>query len=611
MTRASENRSIQVQASLATIVLAISLTAVAFPAAAEGLQVQSPASVSILIRGGRIIDGTSDPAFNGDIYVRDGRIAKVGELGELKADRTIDATGLYVIPGFIDLHSHAEAGLSDPRLAAAVNNITQGITTVVVGQDGRHPWPVGSSLTSQVAKWKSHGLGNNIIPLVGQGSVRLEVMGWSSEPATSSQAERAAAKVREYLKQGAWGISTGLSYNPGCFSSTAEVIASTFPVKETDGFYISHLRDQSDFLLEALDELVEIAEATGVRSVATHIKCAGPRNWGKAGAAVARLKKARQSGLSVYADLYPYSTSSNGIQVCPRSLEELTQDLDRSDWEFLLELSMKELLRTAYRLNPALNALYTKEFLIRQPASAIQSGLIDSLREHVRSENSSLQRLQRLMEDSQQRANVVGRLEREIRLSGGGDQFQIVKHPDRSLLGVSVSEVARRRQLSEAQASLDLVLEGALFTQFHMSEEDVITFLKQPFVAACTDGRIPANGKEKIHPRSYGAFARRLHRYVNTLGIIDMPFAVHTGTGLPAEIIGLRDRGLIRTGHWADIVAFDAKRIRDKATFRDPHRHSEGIEWVLVNGEIVLERGRFNQARAGKVLLKADRAAGS
>jgi len=599
------------QASWAAMVLAISLTAVAFSAAARELQVSSPASPSVAIRGGRIIDGTSDSAFIGDIYVRDGRIAKVGDLGELKADRTIDATGLYVIPGFIDLHSHAETGLSDPRLAAAVNNLTQGITTVVVGQDGRHPWSVGSSLTSQVAKWQSHGLGNNIIPLVGQGSVRLEVMGWSSEPATPSQTERAAAKVREYLQQGAWGISTGLSYTPGCFSSTAEVIASTGPVKEVDGFYISHLRDQSDFLLEALDELVEIAEATGVRAVATHIKCAGPRNWGKAGAVVARLKKARQSGLAVYADLYPYSTSSDGILVCPRSLEELTQDLDRSDWEFLLELSMKELLRTAYRLNPALTALYTNEFLMQQPASTIQLGLIDSLREHVRSESDSLQRLRRLMEDSQEREQAVSRLEREIRLSGGGDQFQIAKHPDRSLLGVSVSEVARRRQLSEAQASLDLVLEGALFTQFHMSEEDVITFMKQPFVAACTDGKIPANASEKIHPRSYGAFVRRLHRYVNTLGIIDMPFAVHTGTGLPAKIIGLQDRGLIRSGYWADIVAFDSKRIRDKASFKDPHRNSEGIEWVLVNGEIVLERGRSNQSRAGRVLLKAGRAAGS
>ncbi len=606
MTRAS-----QLQLFLAAIALAIFPGTFIFPATAEALQVQSPPSVSVAIRGGRIIDGTSAPAFAGDLYVRDGRIAKIGDLGELEADRIIDATGLYVIPGFIDLHSHAEAGLSDPRLAAAVNNITQGITTVVVGQDGRHPWPVGSNLTAQVAKWKSHGLGNNLIPLLGQGSIRLEVMGWSSEPATPSQTQRAAAKVREYLAQGAWGISTGLSYTPGCFSPTEEVVASTRPVKETDGFYISHLRDQSDYLLEALDELVEIAKATGVRVVATHIKCAGPRNWGKAGAAVARLMKARKSGLAVYADLYPYATSGNGIHVSPRSLETSIQDLDRSDWEFLQELSMKELVRTAYRLNPALKALYTNEFLLRQPASTIQSGLIDSLREHVPSESSSLQRLRQLMEDPQQRAGAVRRLAQEIRLSGGGDQFQIAKHPEPSLLGVSISEVARRRQLSEAQTCLDLVLEGALFTQFHMSEEDVMTFIKQPFVAACTDGRIPKHGKEKIHPRSYGTFARRLHRYVNTLAVIDLAFAVHTGTGLPAEIIGLRDRGLIRTGQWADIVIFDAKRIRDKATFSDPHQHSEGIDWVLVNGEIVLERGRANQTRAGKVLLKAGRVPGS
>ncbi len=606
MTRASQLRT-----SLAAIVFAIFLTVAAFAAAAEALQVPSSDSLSVVIRGGRVIDGTSDSAFSADIHVRDGRIASIGELGELKADRTIDATGLYVIPGFIDLHSHAEAGLSDPRLAAAVNNITQGITTVVVGQDGRHPWPVGSSLSSQIVKWKSHGLGNNVVPLVGQGSVRLEVMGWSSKPATPSQTERVAAKVREYLEQGAWGISTGLSYSPGYFSSTAEVIASVRPVKETDGFYISHLRDQSDHLLTAIDELVEIAEATGVRSVATHIKCAGPRNWGKAGAAVARLKKARQAGLAVYADLYPYATSSDGIHVSPQSLEESIQDLDRSDWEFLLELSMKELLRTAYRLNPALKALYTHEFLGRQPAAMIQSGLIDSLREHLRSEKGSLERLQRLMENSQQREKAIQRLERELRLGGGGDQFRIAKHPDRSLLGLRLSEVARRRRLSEAQTSLDLVLEGALFTRFHMSEEDVITFIKQPFVAACTDGRIPGSGKEKIHPRSYGAFARRLHRYVNTLGAIDLSFAVHTATGLPAEIIGLQDRGLIRTGQWADIVILDAKRIRDKATFSDPHQHSEGIEWVLVNGRIVLERGRPNSSRAGRVLLKTGGAPGS
>ena len=571
--------------------------------AAVSMQFSQPAS--ILIQGGKILDGSAGSVRQGDVYVRDGRIEKVGDLGAIEADTTIDASGLFVIPGFIDLHSHAEAGLSDPGLASALNNITQGITTVVVGQDGRHPWPVGSSLSSQVSVWQRHGPGNNIVPLVGQGSVRLEVMGWSSDSATATQLEKADAKVREYLAQGAWGISTGLSYSPGIFSSTEEVIVSVRPVREADGFYISHLRNQSAYLLEALDELVEIAKISGVRAVATHIKCAGPRNWGGAGAAVERLKRARASGLSVYADVYPYTTSSDGIHMMPRSLQELTLDLKEPEWQSLVNLPMEELLRTAYQLNPALNSLYTKEFLLRQPASTIQFSLINSVRSQVSYQHRSRQRLQLVLEDPDQHKDVMKRLAQEIRLAGGGEYFEIARHPDPGLLGMTVSEIAQRKGFSEAQTALELVLEGALFTQFHMSEKDVASFIKQPFIAACTDGRIPKYGKGKIHPRSYGAFARRLYRYVKTLGVVDLALAIHTGTGLSAEIIGLRDRGFIRAGQWADIVIFDADRIQDKATFSDPHQYSEGIEWVLINGEVVLERGKPNGNRAGKVLLKA------
>lgn len=560
----------------------------------------------IILRGGMVLDGTGGEAARADVAVNAGRISAVGDLSTMEAARVIDVSGLYVTPGFVDIHSHGDEGLSDRFLASALNNVTQGITTVVVGQDGRHAWPVRGSLTEQTAVWRAQGVGNNVIPLVGQGYARLEVMGFSEEPATVEQARAIGERVRELLTQGAWGISTGLSYVPGRYSTTEEIIEATRPVKEIDGFYISHLRNQGDRLLESIEETIRIANETGVKVVATHLKAVPKRNWGKGRDAVELMRKARAEGVPIYGDLYPYETSSDGIDVSMISMRSL---FDPEELHRLIvpgRPTASDIVEWAYHRYPQLRHFYEKDFLLKQPVEVIDQLLLMRLAGDLRGDTAYRDRLRRIMEEPEKARALLEQVEERIEGTGGAEIFAIERHPEEKLLGVALADVARAWGMTSAQAAVELTLEGAAFTQMHMSEEDIITYITQPFIAACTDGWVPEYGLGLHHPRSYGAFTRRLRRYVYELGVIDLPFAVHTATGLPAEIIGITDRGLLRAGYWADIIAFDPRRVRDRATFRHPHRFSEGIEWVLINGDVVLENGKPNSKRAGKVLLKTE-----
>jgi len=558
----------------------------------------------VLLQGGMLLDGTGSPARRADVAVRDGRITGISESLRVEAARVIDVSGLYVAPGFIDLHSHAELGLSDPYLAAAKNNLTQGITTVVVGQDGRHAWPLGGTLAEQVGVWRAQGVGQNVIPLAGQGSARLEVMGWSDQPATASEARSIGARIDSILRQGAWGVSTGLGYFPGRHSPTEEVIEATRPVKAFDGLYISHLRDQGDGLLESIEETIRIGRETGVRVVATHLKSAGRRNWGGGRAAVARIAEARAQGVAIFADLYPYQTSSDGIDV---SLVPLSAIFDREEIAALLApqgIGPTEFVEWAYRRNPGLAYLAKKDYVLKQPPEVIHRYLSDL--DELRSSPAVRHRIRQILTDPRKAEALLGAVERRIGGPGGAEIFQIERHPEESLVGRTLAEAARTRAVSAARAAVDLTLEGAAFTQLHMAEEDIVTFIQQPYMAACTDGWIPDYGNGLTHPRSYGTFTRRLRRYVYDLHAIDLPFAISTATGLPAEIIGLHDRGLAKEGQWADLIAFDPRKVGDRATYRNPHRYSEGIEWVLVNGKVVVEKGEVNGQRAGRVLLKTE-----
>ncbi len=484
----------------------------------------------LVIRNGTLLDGTGVSAFRADIAIDGGRIIAIGDLREAAAERVIDASGLFVTPGFIDLHSHADEGLADPERASAVNLITQGITTVVVGQDGLHAWPVGQSLDEQSEIWRRHGIGVNVVPLVGFSSARHEVLGPSHDPAGPDEALAVAARAREYLQQGAWGISTGLEYTP--YVSTRELIVATRPAKEIDGFHISHLRDQGDHLLESIDELIEIGRETGVRVVATHIKASGHLNWGISESVVEKIAAARRAGILVYADLTPYLSGGFDQSLVPERFGPITEET---------------------------------------PVSPELLAAIDSV----------------------------------IAARDGAARITIDSHNEDKLVGYSLAEASEARGVSEARTVVELITEGVMFRQIQASENDMIRFIRQPYVAASSDGWVVEYGLEAEHPRNYGAFPRRIRRYVYELEAIDLPFAIHTATGLTAEIIGLTDRGLLEVGRWADILVLDPPRVRDRSTYSDAHQYSQGILWVLVNGKVAVADGIPTGYRGGLVLVKS------
>ena len=566
----------------------------------------SAQDADVLLRGGMVIDGTGSQARRADVAIRDGRIVAVGDLTDRNAARVIDASGLYVTPGFIDIHSHAETGISDPDLATSANNLLQGITTVVVGQDGRHAWPVGGSLTERAALWRRQGVGTNIIPLAGQGSARVEVMGWSDQPATEAERKAIADHVASILEEGAWGLSSGLGYFPGRHSPPEEVIDAARPVAAIDGFYISHMRNQGDMLLESIDETITLSRETGIRVVTTHMKAAPKRNWGKAGPAVAQITEARARGVKIYADLYPYETSSDGIDV---GLIPLRAVFDRDEIPGLVApagADPSEVVRWIYRMRPAMASRLTLDVALENPELALRNAL--GATNGLRNEPVFRIRVRERLADATKSEALLAAVQSRIDGPGGASIFEIAAHPEEELIGLRLSDVSRARGISDARAAVDLTLEGASFTQLHMSDDDVVTYIQQPYMAGGTDGWVPEYGDGLTHPRSYGTFTRRIRRYVYDLGVIELPFAIRTATGLPAEIIGLEDRGLIEEGQWADVIAFDPTRIRDRATYRKPHRYSEGIEWVLVNGEVVVDSGKVNGHRAGRVLLKTESA---
>lgn len=503
-----------------------------------------------VFRNGVVIDGTGAPGRKADVAIRDGVIAAVGTLDSASANREIDIAGLHVAPGFIDLHSHADEGLSDPARAGAINFLTQGVTSAVVGQDGASAWPGDSTLAEQAARWRSVKIGLNVFPLVGHWSVRREVMNEGGcKPAESSQLTMMARRVENALRAGAWGLSTGVEFMP-C-ATLHELVAVTRPVGRLDAVHISHIRDESGGVLGAMTELMLVAALAEARTVVSHIKASGRDNWGKASAMIEILDVARSAGLDVYADLYPYTASGSGYDV---------------------------------QLVPALDAIPLPDDYRGERPRQLNGWLAD--------------------------AELVGALlqavEQTINERGGPSDIVISRHDDQRFIDRTLAQIAKERETEIARVALELVAEGAGFMHRQMSEDDIAAFIQQPYVAASSDGWIPKSVQTPHHPRSYGAFTLRLRRYVRELEVVTLPFAIRAATGLPAEILGLKDRGLVKNGYAADLVVFDASRIGDRATYGRPHQHSEGILWVLVNGRVAIENGVPNGVRAGRVLLKKD-----
>lgn len=500
----------------------------------------------VLIAGGQILDGTGSPAFSGDIAITGGRIVRVSRtpLEREAASRVIDADGRVVAPGFIDLHAHLEPLL---RLPDAESSVRQGITTAVGGPDGGGPWPFDAYLDSVEAT----GTGINVAFLVGHNTIRREVMGLQDRAPTPDELNRMQRMVAQGMGEGAWGISTGLRYLPGTFAETEEVVALARAAADSGGIYTSHLREEGLGLFEGVSEAIRIAREADIRVVLTHHKAVGQKMWGESRRTLAMVDSARAAGLDVRMDQYPYTATSTGIAVLVPSWA-----LEGGD--------------TAFARRAADAAL----------RDSITKGIVFNL----------------------------------LNDRGGGDlrrvQFARVDW-DRSLEGKTLHDLVVREGLEPtpengAAMVIETMLRGGASGIYHvLDEQDVERIMRHPWTSVGSDGRLSRPGEGVPHPRGYGTFPRVLGVYVRDRGVVTLPEAIRKMTSLSASTLNLTDRGRIAEGLVADIVVFDPATVQDRATFQDPHQYPEGIDWVLVNGRIAVENGRYTGVRAGRVLRRS------
>ncbi len=542
------------------------------------VRAQESRHFDLLVSGGRVLDGTGNPWLRADIGVRDGRIAALGNLAGATADRVIDATGRYISPGFIDIHSHADDGSGRGgrtirndaiHRKSAPNVVSQGVTTIVVNQDGRSPWPVAD----QRATLERQGVGPNVMLMVGHGTVRGMVMDDDfRRPSTADETAQMAALVRQALEEGAVGLSAGLEYTPGRWSTTDEVAALAAELAPYDGVYISHERAEGadpmwylpsqhegrpPTLQDAVMETIEIGRRTGVRVVASHIKAKGVAYWGSSGSAIQLIQRARDEGVRVWADQYPYPTSGTDG-----------------------------------------NTVLVPRWALSDPDA---SGPGDR--------RSPADMLETRLQDPETAARIRTDIVHEIGRRGGTDRVVIFDHPIAEYVGRNLQEVADLRGEDPVETAIALQLEGdrtrpggGRMRGFSMSEIDVENYAAQPWVATASDGGIGWPGDGPVHPRFYGTFPRKIRHYALTVGALSLESAIRAQTSLPARIMGLADRGEIREGNWADLVVFDLETIADQATFVDPHQHATGIDHVLVNGEFVVEDGEILMTLPGRVI---------
>ena len=558
------------------------------PFVADGGSTLAADDYDLLLVGGRVLDGTGNPWRYADVGIKDGRIVAVGRLSGAAADRVIDVVGKIVAPGFIDMHSHADgpggegSGLraADPHRRSAPNLVSQGITTVVVNQDGGSPL----SIARQRATLENLGSGPNTILLVGHNSIRREVLGPDFRRlATDDEVQRMAAMVRQGIAEGAYGLSAGLEYVPGRWSDTAEVLSLVSTLTDTGGVYIVHERasgadpmwylpSQHDpgppTMLDNIVETIHIAESTRVPTVATHIKVKGADYWGSSGAIINLMRTARARGVEIWLDQYPYTTTgSDGSTVL---IPPWALGYDR--WG--------------------------------------EGGDEDT------ADPDYAARLREVLDDDALRADLGRDVRREIARRGGAEQIFVFEYSDPTQVGKSLAQLARDRGVDSIEAAILLQLEGfatrpggARLRGFSLAEVDVEALAAEPYTLTASDAGVAVVEDElPVHARYYGTFPRKIRRYAIELGALSVAQAVRTSTSLPAQVLRLNDRGLVREGLVADLVVFDLETIRDRATFSEPHQFAEGVEWVLVGGQAVVEEGRLTGALPGRVITLADSA---
>ncbi len=568
----------------------------------------------IVIRNGKIVDGTGNPWYWGNIAIQDGKIAAIsrGNLGP--ARREIEATGLIVAPGFCDLHTHTDTTILWHQHARST--LHAGVTTEAVGQCGTGaygfadgyqqtlvmdivPFSMVDDPSQIVVDWRSleewrqkvekQGVGINIAPYIPHGTVRNSVMGVEgrggerNEP-TPEEMEKMKALIREGMEQGAFGMSTGLRYPWGRNCYTEEIIELCRVVREYGGVYISHMRSEEDALIEAARELITICETAGLPGSMTHHKAVFEENFGKPTETMRLIDQARARGVEVMCDLYPWTHAAAG-------------NLGSLFMPYLLtpEMSVKEIM----------------EILTRIP------GIIQDPETWARIKKMAIEGFEKEVQDNEARKKVLAR--RGITAPDLWDpatfNYLVSSESHRDMEGKNLKQIAQAWGMEdylEAARKLYVDDEGSTMCAGGvMSEDDIITILKHPTSAISTDGAAYdkswdlTNPLAWAHPRNYATYARVLQRYTRELKIFSLEEAIRKMTSLPLGFLGIRDRGAIREGNWADITVFDAGSIEAVADYHNPTAYPKGIQYVLVNGQVALDEGRHTDVLAGRVLRRA------
>ncbi len=500
-----------------------------------------PIKADILLKGGTIFDGTNSDSKVGDVAIKGDRIVGVGKFEVMSAEWEIDCTGLVICPGFIDLHNHSDSQIVSPKTRANVNFVMQGCTTIVTGNCGSGPVDCGEYL----AKIDSAGAGTNVAHLLPQGSLRGKVLGSVQRKATADEVQQMRELADKAMRDGAFGMSTGLIYVPSSYADTAELIEIAKVVGKHGGIYASHIRGEGKDLLDSVAEAIKIGREGGCPIHVSHFKASGQDAWGLIRPAAQLIEESRKAGLKVTADQYPYIASSTSLD-----------------------------------------------------ATILPTWSLAGGREKL------LERLK----NKEQTARIVKFVSERIEKSDDGERIRITsceKHP--KYVGRSIADIAK----SEKSKPLDVALKitrdgGAGIVNFGMSEEDVRYAMTLPWVATASDGRAYLPSADKPHPRSYGTFPRKIGEYSVKENVLPLSAAIRSCTWLPADILGLTDRGRLAVDHFADVVVFDPKKIRDTATFDKPHQYATGLQYVFVNGEPAVKDGEATGSLAGRSLKRPD-----
>lgn len=494
----------------------------------------------VIIRNGKIIDGAGNPWFYGDVGIVKNKIVAIGDLSKSKADKNIDATGLIVAPGFIDVHTHIEG--DEKKTPTADNFIYDGVTTVITGNCGSSE----VNLAKYFKKLDSIRLSVNVASLIGHNDVRQAVLGEAAITPNAAQLKKMQDLVEQAMRDGAVGFSTGLIYTPGIYSKTDEVVALAKAAAKYKGVYTSHMRNESDKIFEAINEAINIGKQANMPVEISHFKVGKP-NWNRSNEMIAMIEKARSEGLDVTVDQYPYTASSSTLSIL------------LPDW--LLDGGRDSVLK---RLNnPAI---------------------------HQKAVNEMIADMTRRQRDHFDYA-FVAHCDGDTTLNGKNiEQINIIKGRSSTIP-------------NEIETILDIIKIGGAAMVYHgMNEDDVQNIMRYPLTMIASDSGIRLFGSGVPHPRGYGTNARVLGYYVRQKKLIRLEDAVRKMTSLPAQKFKLTGRGLLKPGMFADVVVFDAATVSDQSTYEHPHAYSTGFKYVLVNGVLTVDNFKHNGNRNGAIL---------